>query len=158
MAVGSVGVITEARRDRGFCFGAFATEKPGEGNKHISNRSTRGATEQGRDVQASLRCRFPRDGWPDGETVQRIAACIFDRQIPIFHFYADFQTLVRQENRRHRSLRETPFAATVAGVLFFKEPVHRPFDMLAEILSKEQTNFVSVGKLGWAALFLSSSP
>ncbi len=45
--IGGVGIITEARRDRGFCFGAFATEEPGEGHKHISNRSTRGATEQG---------------------------------------------------------------------------------------------------------------
>ena len=154
MAVGSVGVITETRRDRGFCFGAFATEEPGEGNKHISNRSTRGATEQGRDVQASLRCRFPRDGWADGETVQRIAACIFDGQIPIFHFYADFQTLVRQENRSHGGLRETPFAPAVAGILFFKEPVHGPLDVLAEILSKEQTNFVGIGNLGRTALFL----
>src|SRR5262249_9956932 len=50
MAVCSVGIITEASRDRGYYFGKFGTEKPGEGNKHNGNRSTRGATEQGRDV------------------------------------------------------------------------------------------------------------
>src|SRR5262249_30466648 len=74
-----------------------------------------------------------------------------------FHFYADFQTFVRQENRHHRSLREPPFAPAVAGVLFFKEPVHRPFDTLEEILSKEQTNLVRIGNLGRPAFFLSSS-
>src|SRR5205807_10513860 len=47
----------------------------------------------------------------------------------------------------------------VSGVLFFKEPVHRPFDALEEILRKEQTNFVGIGNCGRAALlFLSSSP
>src|SRR6266403_957032 len=139
MAIGEAiaGVVTEPRRDRGFCFGAFATEKPGEGNKHISNRSTRGATEQGRDVYASLRGRFPRDGWADGETVQRIAPCIFDGQIPIFHFYSDFQTLVGQENGSHDALGKTPFAAA-----------------LAEILGEEQTKFVGIGNFGWSALFL----
>ena len=33
--VGGVGLIAETRRDRGFCFAAFATEQPGKGNKHI---------------------------------------------------------------------------------------------------------------------------
>ena len=110
-------VVAETRRDRGFCFGAFATEEPGEGNKHISNRSTRGATEQGRDVQASLRGRFPRNGWADGETVQRIAARIFDGDVLIFHFYTDFQALVRQKKGSSRP-GENPFASTVSASLF----------------------------------------
>src|SRR5207249_8147502 len=58
------------------------------------------------------------------------------------------------ENRRQGGLREPPFASTVASILFFKEPVHRPFDAFEEILSKEQTNFVGIGNFVWAALFL----
>ena len=86
--------------------------------------------------------------------MQRIAACIFDGGILIFHFYADFQTLVRQENRSHGGLRETPFAAAIAGILFFEEPVHGPLDVLAEILGEKQTKFVGIGNFGRAALFL----
>ena len=115
------------------------------------------ATEQRRNIKARIWCRFPRDGWSDGEAVQGIAACVFDSQIPILHFYADFQAFVRQENRRHRSLREAPLASTIPGVLFFKEPVHCPFDAPEELLSKKQTNFVGIGNLGRTALFLFSS-
>src|SRR5262249_34308073 len=54
--IGRIGEVTEPRgywRLGGF--GTFATEQPGEGNKHISNRSTRGATEQGRNIKTSVR-------------------------------------------------------------------------------------------------------
>src|SRR5437660_3158888 len=154
MAVGSVGVITEARRDRGFCFGTFAPEQPRKSNEHVSYRRIVRATEQRRNVKARTCCRFPRDCWTDGETVHGIAARVLRRDILIFHFYADFQAFVRQENRHHRSLREAPLAPTVPGVLFFKEPVHGPFDALEEILGKEKTNFVRIGNLGWSAFFL----
>src|SRR4029077_6593352 len=104
-----------------------------------------------------MRGRFPRDGWTEHEAVHGIAAGVFRGDILIFHFYADFQTFVRQENRDHSSLREAPLAPTVAGVLFFEEPVHGPLDVLAEILCQEQTNFVGVGNLGRSALFFFSS-
>src|SRR5262245_33868236 len=54
--IGRIGEVTKPRRYR--ClggFGTFATEEPGEGNKHVSNRSTRGATEQWRDIKTSVR-------------------------------------------------------------------------------------------------------
>ena len=86
--------------------------------------------------------------------MQRIAPCIFDGGILILHFYADFQTLVRQENRSHGGLRETPFPSAIAGILFFEEPVHGPLDVLAEILGEEQTKFVGIGNFGRASLFL----
>src|SRR6266480_4555142 len=156
MAIGeaTAGVVTEPRGHGRFGFGAFATEEPGEDNKDISHRRIVGAAEQGRDIQASLRCRFPRDGWTDDKSVHGIAACVFDGEILIFHFYADFQTLVRQENGSHGALGETPFAAAVAGVLLFEEPVHGPLKALAEILGEEQTKFVGIGNFGRATLFL----
>src|SRR5207245_7103321 len=69
-------------------------------------------------------------------------------------FYANFQTLVRQEERQQHALGKAPVAAAVAGILFFKEPVHGPFKALSEILSEEQTKFVGIRNLGRAALFL----
>src|SRR6516225_6977377 len=54
-SIGRIGEVTAPRRYRCFGgFGTFATEEPGEGNKHISNRSACGATEQGRDVETSM--------------------------------------------------------------------------------------------------------
>ncbi len=137
IGAGNLGEVTEPRGNGRFGFGAFATEEPGKGNKDISHWRIVGAAEQGRDVHASLRCRFPCDGWTDDKTVQGIATCVFDGEIFIFHFYADFQTLVRQENGSHGALGEAPFAAAVAGILFFQEPVHRPFHALAKILGEE---------------------
>src|SRR6266568_4995753 len=156
MAIGeaTAGVVTEPRGHGRFGFGAFATEEPGEDNKDISHRRIVGAAEQGRDIQASLRCRFPRDGWTDDKSVHGIAACVFDGEILIFHFYADFQTLVRQENRHHGALREAPFATAVAGILFFEEPVHGPLNALAKILGEEQTKFVGIWNFWRTALFL----
>src|SRR5215831_6209033 len=89
--------------------------------------------------------------------MQRIAACIFDGQILIFHFQADFQTLVRQENRSHRSLREAPLAPPIAGIFFFEEPVHRPFDTSEKFLSEKQAYFVGIWNLGRTTLLLLSS-
>src|SRR5437773_7780936 len=156
IAIGAenLGEVTEPRGHGRFRFGAFATEEPGKGDKDISHRRIVGAAEQGRDIQASLRCRFPRDCWTDDKTVHEIAACVFDGEILIFHFYADFQTLVRQENGSHDALGEAPFAAAVAGVLLFEEPVHGPLKALAEILGEEQTKFVGIGNFGRSALFL----
>src|SRR5262249_3002228 len=107
-------------------------------------------------VQSSLRGRFPRDCWTEHEAVHGIAACVFRRDILIFHFYADFQAFVRQENRRQCRLRETPFTSAIAGILLFKKPVHGPFDSFEEILREKQTNFVGIGNLGWAALLFFS--
>ena len=98
--------------------------------------------------------RFPRESWADDETVQRIAARVFGRDIFIFHFYADFQTLVRQENRSHNSLREAPLATAVAGIFFFEKPVHGPFKSPGEFLSEEQTKFIGIWNLGRSAFFL----
>src|SRR5438552_1415974 len=158
IAIGTenLGEVTEPRRHGRFGFGAFAAEEPGKGDKDISHRRIVGAAEQGRDIQASLRCRFPRDCWTDDKTVHGIAACVFDGEILIFHFYADFQALVGQENGSHDALGEAPFAAAVAGVLFFEEPVHGPLKALAGILGEEQTKFVGIGNLGRSALFLLS--
>src|SRR5262249_6224426 len=88
---------------------------------------------------------------------QRITARVFRSDILIFHFDANFQAFVRQKNRRHRSLRETPFAPAVASIFFFKEPVHCPFDASEELLGKKQPDFVRVGDLGRTALFFLSS-
>src|SRR5205814_10257329 len=123
-------------------------------DKNIGYWRVVSATEQRRNVEARTCRRFPCNGWAEDETVHGIAACVFRGNILIFHFYSDFQTLVRQENWNHRSLREAPLASTVSSILFFKEPVHRPFDAIEEFLSKEQTNFVGIGNPGWAALFL----
>ena len=71
-----------------------------------------------------------------------------------------FRRSLGKRTGSHRGLRETPLAATVAGILFFEEPVHGPLDVLAEILREEQTNFVGIGNF-WAArffFFLFSSP
>ena len=83
-----------------------------------------------------------------------IAACVFDGEILIFHFYADFQALVRQENGSHGALGEAPFAAAVAGVLFFEEPVHGPFHVLAKILGQQEPKFVGIGDLWRSTFFL----
>ena len=104
-----------------------------------------------------MRRRFPRDCWTDNETVHRIATRVLRCDILVFHFDADFQAFVRQENGNHRSLRETPLPPAVAGILFFKKPVHGPFDALEELLGEKQTNFVRIGNFGRAALFLLSS-
>src|SRR5437899_525448 len=158
IAIGAenLGEVTEPRGHGRFGFGVFAAEEPGKGNKNISHWRVVGAAEQGRDIQASLRCRFPRDCWTDDKTVHGIAPCVFDGEIFIFHFYADFQALVRQENGSHDALREAPFAAAVAGILLFEEPVHGPLKALAEILGEEQTKFVGIGNLGRSALFFFS--
>src|SRR5437763_3958723 len=110
-------------------------------------------------MKTSVRWRFPREGWAEYVAGHGSAARIFRSDVPILHFYTDFEAFVRQKNRRHSSLREPPLAATIAGVLFFKEPVHGPFDAPEEFLGEEQTNFVGIGNLGRAAFFLlSSSP
>ncbi len=154
---GNLGEIAEPRGHGRFGFGAFAAEEPGKSNKDIGHRRIVRAAKQRRDVQASLRRRFPRDGWTDCKAVYGIAARILRRDIPIFHFYSDFRAFVRHENGCQRSLREAPLAPTVAGVLFFKEAVHGPFNALEEILGKEQTDFIGVRDLWRAALFLFSS-
>src|SRR5207253_6922547 len=56
----------------------------------------------------------------------------------------------------HGALGEAPLAAAVAGVLFFEEPVHGPFHVLAKILGQQQTKFVGIGNLWRATFFLSS--
>src|SRR5207249_8093649 len=96
----------------------------------------------------------PREGRTNDEAVQWIAARVFRGDILIFHFDADFQALVRQENGSHDSLREAPLAPTVAGIFFFEKPVHGPFKSPGEFLSKKQTKFVGIGNLGWSAFFL----
>jgi hypothetical protein len=85
--------------------------------------------------------------------VQRVAASVFNGDILIFHFYADFQTLIRQENRHHRSLREAPFPSAIARIFFFEKPVHGPLDVLSEILSEEQSKFVGIWNFWRTALF-----
>src|SRR6266702_7775611 len=108
---GNVGVVTKPRGHGRFGFGAFAAEEPGKGNKNISHRRVVRAAEQWRDVEPSLRCRLPSDAWTDEESVHGIPACVFYGEIFIFHFYADFQPFVRQENGSHGALGETPLAA-----------------------------------------------
>src|SRR5437016_2510731 len=158
MAIGeaSAGVVTEPRGHGCLGFGAFSAEEPGKGNKNISHRRVVCASEQRRNIDARAWSRFPCDAWTDDESVNGIAARVFDGEILIFHFYADFQTLVRQENGSHGALREAPFAAAVAGILLFEEPVHGPLKALAEILGEEQTKFVGIGNLGRSALFFFS--
>src|SRR6266496_4836833 len=153
---GDFGEVTEPRGHGRFGFGAFAAEEPGKRNKNISHGCIGRASEQRRNIDARVLSRFPCDCWTDDETVHGIAACVFDGEILILHFYADFQSLVGQENGSHGALGEAPFAAAVAGVLFFEEPVHGPFHALAEILGEEQTKFVSIGNFGGSALFLLS--
>src|SRR5439155_15896836 len=99
MAIGeaSAGVVTEPRGHGRFGFGAFAAEEPGKRNKNISHRRVVCASEQRRNIDARAWSRFPCDAWTDDESVHGIAACVFDGEILIFHFYADFQALVRQE-------------------------------------------------------------
>src|SRR5437870_3423082 len=159
IAIGAenLGEVTEPRGHGRFGFGAFAAEEPGKRNKHISHRRVAGTAEQRRDIQASLRRRFPCHGWTDDKTVQGIATCVFDGEIFIFHFYADFQALVRQKNGSHGALGKAPLAAAVAGVLFFEEPVHGPFHVLAKILGQQQAEFVGIGNFGRATFFFLSS-
>src|SRR6266487_1849053 len=151
---GDFGEVTEPRGHGRFGFGAFAAEEPGKRNKNISDRRVVCASEQRRNIDARVLSRFPCDCWTDDETVHGIAACLFDGEILILHFYADFQTLVGQENGSHGALGEAPFAAAVAGVLFFEEPVHGPLNALAEILGEKQTKFVGIGNFGRPAFFL----
>src|SRR5437867_1741114 len=96
IAVGEAvaGIIAEPRRDGRFGFGTFATEEPGKGNPDISYWRVIGAAEQGRNIHASLRRRFPCDGRTYDENILGIAARVFNGEISIFHFYADFQALV----------------------------------------------------------------
>src|SRR4029453_2809513 len=148
------GVVTKPRGHRRFGFGLFVPEEPGKGNKDVSHGRVLRATEQRRNVKARTCCRFPCKGWTDHKSVLGIAACVFDGEILILHFQADFQALVRQENGSHDALGEAPFAAAIAGVLFFEEPVHGPLNVLAEILGEEQAKFVGIGNLGRSALFL----
>src|ERR1051326_621669 len=152
--VGYVRVITETRGNRRFGFRAFAAEQPGERNEQINNRRIVRDAKQRGDVEPSLRTRFPRDGWADGETVHGIAACVLRCDIPVFHFYSDLQILVTEQNRRYSSLGKTPFTPPVAGVLFFEEPVHGPFDAFEKILCEKQTQFIRIGNFGRTALFL----
>src|SRR6266480_2543979 len=151
---GDLGEVTEPRGHGRFGFGAFAAEEPGKRNKNINHRRVVCASEQRRNVDARVLSRFPCNGWTDDKTVQGIPARVFDGEILIFHFYADFQALVRQEDGSHGALGEAPFAAAVAGVLFFEEPVHGPLNALAEILGEEQTKFVGIGNFGRSAFFL----
>src|SRR5947208_4229515 len=68
------GEVTEPRRHGRFGFGVFAAEEPGKDHKYISHRRIVCAAEQGRDIQASLRCRFPRKGWTDDKRVHGVPA------------------------------------------------------------------------------------
>src|SRR6266550_744813 len=159
MAIGeaSAGVVTEPRGHGCFGFGAFSAEEPGKGNKNISHRRVVCASEQRRNIDARAWSRFPCDAWTDDESVNGIAARVFDGEILIFHFYANFQTLVRQENGSHGALGEAPLAAAVAGVLFFEEPVHGPFHVLAKILGQQKPKFVGIGDLWRSTFFLLSA-
>src|SRR5262249_8040389 len=150
---GNLAEITEAQGHRRFGSGAFPAEKTGKSNKNIGHGRVVRATEQRRNIKPGACCRFPSHGWTDDETVHGIAACVFGGDVLIFHFYANLQPFVRQKNRYHRSLREAPLASAVPSILLFEEPVHRPFEAIEELLSKEQTNFVGIGNLGRAALF-----
>src|SRR2546430_14777381 len=85
--------------------------------------------------------------------MHRIAPGIFDREILILHFETYLQSFVFQTNRNTSALGEAPFPAAIAGIFFFEEPVHRPFDAIAEILSEQEPKFVSIRYLGRAALF-----
>src|SRR5205809_2115127 len=90
----SAGVVAEPRGYGRFSFAAFATEEPGKGNPDISYWRVIGAAEQRRNIHASLRRRFPCDGRTYDENILGIAARVFNGEISIFHFYADFQALV----------------------------------------------------------------
>src|SRR5256886_14085564 len=85
--------------------------------------------------------------------MHRIAPGIFDREILILHFETYLQSFVFQTNRNTGALGEPPFPAAIAGIFFFEEPVHGPFDAIAEILSQQEPKFVSIGDLGRATLF-----
>src|SRR2546430_17376195 len=85
--------------------------------------------------------------------MHRIAPGIFDREILILHFETYLQSFVFQTNRNTGALGEPPFPAAIAGIFFFEEPVHRPFDAITEILSEQEPKFVSVRYLRRAALF-----
>src|SRR5215472_10993852 len=137
MAVGRVSIITEARRDRGFCFTTLAAEEPGKGNKDIGHRRLVRAAKQRRDVETSLGCRFPRHCWTEHKAIDGIPARILRGDVPVLHFYAEFKSFVRQQNRHHRSLRKTPLSTPVTRILFFKKPVHGPLDVLADVLSEK---------------------
>src|ERR1043166_1078534 len=147
------GVIAVARGDWRLSFRALITEQPGENDPYICDRRIIGSAEQWRNIQPSLRCGFPRNRRPDHEAVERIAACLFCGDILVFHLHTDFETLIGQQNWSHDSLGESPFAAAVAGILFFEEPVHGPLNALAEILGEEQTKLVSIGNFGRAPFF-----
>src|SRR5437764_14231540 len=85
--------------------------------------------------------------------MRRVAPCVFDGKILILHFETDLKSFAFQQDRNTSTLGEPPFSAAIAGVFFFEEPVHGPFDAIAEILSEQEPKFVSIGYLGRAALF-----
>src|SRR6266550_7922478 len=84
--------------------------------------------------------------------MHRIASGIFDSEIFILHFHTYFEPFLFQQNRKGVALSEPPFSAAVAGVFFFEEPVHRPFDTLPEILSQQEPKFVGIRYFGRATL------
>ena len=102
--------------------------------------------------------------------MHRIAPRIFDREILILHFETYLQSFAFQKNRNTGALGEPPFSAAIAGIFFFEEPVHRPFDMLPEILSQQEPKFVSIRYFGratllflfagrwWGSFFMSNGP
>src|SRR4029077_3567939 len=106
-----------------------------------------------RNVEASAVGGTVSKGRPNDKTMHRIASGIFDGEIFILHFHTYFEPFLFQQNREGGALSEPPFPATIAGIFFFEEPVHRPFDMLPEILSQQEPKFVSIGYLGRATLF-----
>src|SRR4030095_12320528 len=83
----------------------------------------------------------------------RVAARIFDREILILHLHAYLQPFLVEQNGHGGALSESPFPAAIAGVLFFEEPVHRPFDPFTEILREKETKFVSIRDFGRALFF-----
>ena len=66
----------------------------------------------------------------------RIAARIFGGDVLILHLQADLQTLIGQQNWSHYGLGKAPFAATVASIFFFEEPVHGPLKATAKLLGE----------------------
>src|SRR5205085_8763081 len=112
------------------------------------------AAEQSRNIRASVfRCPKSRS-WSNHKAVLWITARVFDGEILVLHFDADFQLLVRQQNWHAHALSESPFPAAITGILLFEEQIGRPFDAFTEILRQQETKLICIRDFGRSALFL----
>src|SRR5207248_11673593 len=130
-----------------FLFAATRAKEPGKNGEDLRVGRLVVTAEQSGNIEPGVLGRAKRHGRTDDNTILGIASRIFNGEIFVGHFDADLELLAGQQDWSNDALSKSPLASTVPGVFFFEKQVHGPFVALAEFLSEQKADLISVRAL-----------